>query len=145
MQRVVAVDVARILRPRTDERHLAADDVPQLRQLVELRPPQEPAEPRDPRVAGRRDPRAGRCRPDAHRAQLVERELAVRPDPACAMEGGPGRGQPDGDARATISGDKEHQADRGDQPPERPSASDQRGTSMIASRCERSGAIAASA
>src|SRR6478672_10863916 len=40
----------RPLRPRADNRHVAAKDVPQLRQFVEIRPSQEPTDRRDARV-----------------------------------------------------------------------------------------------
>ena len=37
------VEELRPLRPRADDRHLAAQDVPELRQLVEAEEAQEPA------------------------------------------------------------------------------------------------------
>ena len=40
---VVAVDLVAERRPRPDHRHVAADDVPELRQLVEREPPQDAA------------------------------------------------------------------------------------------------------
>src|SRR6185312_3953452 len=43
-------DEFRPLRTRTDQAHLAAQHVDQLRQFVDARPPYEPADPRDPRV-----------------------------------------------------------------------------------------------
>src|SRR5437764_4121589 len=39
------------LRPGADDGHLAADGVPQLRKLVEPRPPQNSPDSRDPRIA----------------------------------------------------------------------------------------------
>ena len=48
---VVLLDLVAERRARPDHRHVAADDVPELRQLVEAQPPQEPSRPRDPRVA----------------------------------------------------------------------------------------------
>src|SRR6185503_1027506 len=39
-------------RARTDQAHLAAQHVDELRELVERRPPQEPPDARDPRVVG---------------------------------------------------------------------------------------------
>ena len=70
--------------PRTDQAHLAAQDVDQLRQLVDL----EPAHPRpgagDPRVAGRGD---GGAAPRAHRADLHHFEqLAVLADAGLTEE-----------------------------------------------------------
>src|SRR5215472_3930690 len=40
------LDEMRALRPRADNRHVAAQDVPQLRQLIKIRPPEELAERR---------------------------------------------------------------------------------------------------
>src|SRR5437763_5681334 len=48
---VVLVDLVTERRPWSDDRHLAADDVPELRQLVQRQPPQDPARARDPRIA----------------------------------------------------------------------------------------------
>ena len=47
----VLVDLDLDRRPRADERHLAAQDVDEVRQLVDRRAPQERADARDPRVA----------------------------------------------------------------------------------------------
>ena len=71
-------------RARTDERHLAAQHVPQVRQLVERVAAQERADPRDPVVALiDRQPRADELGAADHRAQLVDREqLAVAGRPA---------------------------------------------------------------
>ena len=52
---VPALDLRVLLedeRPRADEAHLAAQDVEQLRQLVERGAAQEPADARDARVVG---------------------------------------------------------------------------------------------
>src|SRR5205814_2517442 len=43
-------DEMRLLRARPHEREVAAEDVPQLRYLVEVRPAQDAAEGRDPRI-----------------------------------------------------------------------------------------------
>ena len=48
---VVALDLVAERRARADDRHVAADDVPELRQLVDREPPQDRADARDPRVA----------------------------------------------------------------------------------------------
>ena len=51
-----AVDVVVLLgdqRPRADQAHLAAEDVDQLRQLVERAAAQEPADPGDARIVAR--------------------------------------------------------------------------------------------
>ena len=60
--RIAQIHVARDLGARTDERHVAPDDVPELRQLVELRPAQEPSDRRDPVVPARGHLRARRAR-----------------------------------------------------------------------------------
>ena len=46
----VASDDLDLFRPRPDEAHLAAEDVPELRQLVEAQPAEPPADPRPPGV-----------------------------------------------------------------------------------------------
>src|ERR1700730_6582244 len=72
---VVLIDLVTQGRTRPDQRHLAADDVPELRQLVEGDPAQQPPHPRDARVtpvdgvAG-----ADGLGSDDHRAQLEELE-----------------------------------------------------------------------
>eukprot|EP01136_Pigoraptor_vietnamica_P003704 Opistho-1_new@33256 len=74
------------LGPRPDPAHLAAQDVHDLRQLVDARPAQEPAEPGDARiiVAGhRRAPRILGHFAASHRAELEHRERA----PAIAHAG----------------------------------------------------------
>src|SRR5262245_30592264 len=52
MPQVVALDLPRERWSGSDEAHLAADDVPQLRQLVEARRAQDPAGPGQPRIVG---------------------------------------------------------------------------------------------
>ena len=58
VERVRPVDVAWILWPRTHERHIAAKHVPKLRDLVELRAPQNASQPCDAGVItpGHRSP-----------------------------------------------------------------------------------------
>ena len=51
--RLVPRDFARQRRPRADERHLAAQHVPELRQLVEAAPAQEASDRRDARIVRR--------------------------------------------------------------------------------------------
>ena len=71
------VDEERALRARADQRHLALEDVPKLRQLVEGRSTQEPAELGHPRVALLRPHRARlRLRVGAHGAELQHGEDA---------------------------------------------------------------------
>ena len=74
--------------PRADEAHVALEDVPELRQLVEARAAQPPADRRDPRVVGHLERRArpSRCTRAScgfsvsastlHRAELQEDERA---------------------------------------------------------------------
>ena len=66
---VVPLDLVAERRPRPDQAHLAADDVPELRQLVDREPAQHAAGPRDPRVAAvrprSRRPAARRRRPSS--------------------------------------------------------------------------------
>src|SRR5690606_35931126 len=79
--RRVAAEVLRQERPRPDERHVAADDVPELRQLVERERAEEPSEPRQARFVRL----AGRARP--HRPELEQREGAgVLADPERAEQ-----------------------------------------------------------
>src|SRR5437588_6332218 len=88
---VVLLDLVAERRPRADHAHLAADDVPELRQLVEGQSAEQLADARDPRVAAV-DGRAGadRLRADDHRPQLEELELgAVLADPPLPEADGP--------------------------------------------------------
>src|SRR6187431_2142416 len=78
MQRIRLVDVSRVLWPRTDQRHVAADDVPELRELVKLRSSQCAAETRHPSIARRRDAGARAAGADPHRPELVEGERTAR-------------------------------------------------------------------
>src|SRR5260221_6106871 len=73
---VIAVDLVAERRPRADQRHLAADDVPELRQLVDRRPPQDATDPPDPRGATvDRLVLTSRFRADNHRPQLQQLEV----------------------------------------------------------------------
>ena len=76
------------LGPRADQRHVAADHVPQLRQLVDVGPAQEPADLGHPVVGGLgpADDAVG-LGVGAHRAQLHDLELlAVLAEAALAVE-----------------------------------------------------------
>src|SRR5262249_59012154 len=79
---------ARILRPGPDEAHLAAQDVPELRDLVELRLREEGPDPRETIVVDRRE---GRPRgAGLHLPELEHRELAAEDsDPPAAVEDRP--------------------------------------------------------
>src|SRR4051794_35407043 len=88
---VVLVDLVPERRPRPDDRHVAAHDVPELRQLVQRQPTQDPAGTRDPRVSAVDGvPGAEPLGADDHRAQLEELEVeAVLADARLPVEHGP--------------------------------------------------------
>ena len=88
---VVLVDLVTERRTRPDDRHVAAHDVPELRQLVQRQPAQDPADTRDPRVSAvDRVPGAEPLGADDHRAQLEELEVeAVLADARLPVEDGP--------------------------------------------------------
>src|SRR5438094_653777 len=88
---VVLVDLITERRPRPDDRHVAAHNVPELWQLVQRQPAQDPAGTRDPRVAAvDRVPGAEPLGADDHRAQLEELEVeAVLADARLPVENGP--------------------------------------------------------
>jgi hypothetical protein len=88
---VVLLDLVAERRPRADAAHLAADDVPELRQLVERELPQQPPAARDARVpVVHREAGAHRLGPDDHRAQLEELEVgAVAADAGLPVEDRP--------------------------------------------------------
>ena len=106
-------------RPRADEAHLAAEHVPELRQLVDRRPAQDPPDAgharvvRDlehPRVAGRVLVQVGHglLQPLGvahHRAELEDRELAARlTNPGLPEEDRAGAVELDREAARTKSG-----------------------------------------
>ena len=78
VERVLPVNVAWIFWSGTDQKHVTAHDVPQLRQLVELRSTQQAPHGGNPRIAGRRDSRA--LRAYTHRPQLDELERSTGAD-----------------------------------------------------------------
>ena len=90
LPRRVLLDLVGERRPRPDQAHLAAHNVPQLRQLVDRAAPQEAAAARDPRVALVH----GVAGPEPlgvlhHRAQLEQLELdAVLADALLPEEDG---------------------------------------------------------
>ena len=85
------LDEVRSLGPRADDGHVAAQHVPELRQLVDVEAAQQPADPRRARVVVTRPDRAGVVLgADVHRAELVDVErLAVEPHPLLLVEHGP--------------------------------------------------------
>src|SRR4051812_23382818 len=89
------IDEVRPLRPRTDERHVAFEDVPELRQLVEIEASQHPAERRAPWIVVARPDGAGLAfGVVVHRSKLVDRErLAVEAHALLMKEDGAFRRQ----------------------------------------------------
>jgi hypothetical protein len=87
---VVLVDLVAEGRSRPDDRHVAADDVPELRQLVDAQPTKDPACLRDPRVAPvDRVPRALLFGADDHCTKLQQLEVgAVLADADLLVEHG---------------------------------------------------------
>ena len=88
LARGVVVDLVLDRRPRADDRHLAAQDVDQVRQLVEREAAQQAADAGDARIALEHvDAGAHRRRAGDHRAQLPELEgRAAATDAALAVE-----------------------------------------------------------
>src|SRR5262249_61328486 len=84
------------LRPRTDQAHVTADDVPQLRQLVEAPAPQPAADRRDARIRFGRPHRTRYVFGAVdHRAELQDAERpVVEADALLAVAGRPGPWQP---------------------------------------------------
>ena len=88
-------------RARADDRHLAAEHVDEVGQLVERRAAQQPPDPGDARVAGvDREAGADVLGAGDHRAQLEHLELAaVAADAALAVDRPAARLEADGDDR----------------------------------------------
>jgi hypothetical protein len=88
---VVLLHLVAQRRPRADHTHVSADDVPQLRQLVDRRSSQDPANAGDPRVAlVDRVPGAEALCSHHHRAQLQDLEvIAVLPHASLPVEDRP--------------------------------------------------------
>ena len=80
-------DDLRPLGARADDGHVAPEDVPELRQLVDVRAAQQATGPGDTGVVGLRPLRALRLGVDPHRPQLDDLErLAVLAEAALAIE-----------------------------------------------------------
>ena len=111
------LEVAHRQRPRTDERHLAADHVDELRQLVEREAAQEPPDPRQPRIVADLEQRARLLVERlevvldlvgvlAHRAELEARErLAADPGPHRAVDRRAARAELDASAITSSTGE----------------------------------------
>jgi hypothetical protein len=84
----VPFDLVAERRPRADDGHLTADDVPQLGQLVDRRPTEDSPDARDPGVTAiDGEPGALPLCADDHRAELEDVEVAaVLPDAALPVD-----------------------------------------------------------
>src|SRR5260221_18527 len=82
------------LGPWADDRHVPLEHVPELRELVDVEPPEDPADWCRTRVVVARPDRAGVVLgPLGHRSELVDVErLPVEPHPLLRIEDRPGRG-----------------------------------------------------
>ena len=110
LARAVLRDLRGQRRARADDRHLAAEDVHEVRQLVERRAPQDLPDARDAGVAGiDGHPGADVLGAVDHRAELQDVELAaVEADAALAVDRMPARLQADRDHRR----DQQRRGDR---------------------------------
>src|SRR6266516_2789896 len=111
LPRRVARDLIRERGAWADEAHVPAEDVPQLRQLVDGKPPQQTAGTRDARIA-LVDGEAGALvlRPDLHRPQLHELELrSVQADAPLSVEDGPAVVELDRECRGNEHGARHRQ------------------------------------
>jgi hypothetical protein len=108
--------------PRADDRHLAAQHVDEVRQLVEARPAQQAPDTRDARVALRdRQAAADVLGAGDHRPQLEDVEgLAVAADAALAVDRRPRGLQADRQDRHQQQRRGEHERERRDDDVEQP-------------------------
>ena len=108
-------------RARSHHRHLAAEHVDEVGQLVEREPPQQVACTRDSGVPREhRRPHADGVGAKLHRPQLVEVErLPSHADPALPVDDGPARAELDRDRRGHEEGGSERQADAREEDVER--------------------------
>src|SRR5215207_2424668 len=100
---------------RPDQAHVAADDVPELRQLVEREPPQDASGPRDARIALVHGPPGSLLLGAGHhRAELEQLEvLAVPPDAPLPVEDGAAVLELDRERRGGEERARKHEAERG--------------------------------
>jgi hypothetical protein len=117
VERIVPVNVTGIFWSRTDQKHVTAYDVPQLRQLVELRSTQQAPQRSNPRIAGRRDSRALRDYP--HRPQLEELERSTGADTDGAVHDRARRRQANCQRERREEWRKHNQQDEGGSPLQR--------------------------
>ncbi len=101
-------------RSWSNQAHLAPQDVDQLRQLVDPRPPEPSADRRDPRITGLRLATNPEGRRSGHRAELIDPEGSPAPTgPFLGEEGRPSRGQPDRGGGDHHDWGQQGQADEG--------------------------------
>ena len=97
------VDVELALRTRPDDGHRAAQDIVELRYLVQTYLAHEAAEGRDAGVVVLREGRTGLLGVDIHRAEFVHAErTAVHADALLGVEDGSGRRGTDDDGRDQV-------------------------------------------
>ena len=118
-QRRISANSPGYSAPWADERHLAAQHVDELRQLVELRPREHAADAREALVVDERQPRPGGVAP--HLAELDHVELAaIATDPARAIEHRARLVDDDGDGDRDPDRQREHEQDAGEDDVEDP-------------------------
>lgn len=112
----VALDLVGERRARPDHAHVAAQDVPELGQLVHRGAPDQPANARDPRVALVDGvARSLALGADLHRAELQQLELlAAQADALLAIEDGASVLEPDRDRGGREQRAREQQAGTGE-------------------------------
>jgi hypothetical protein len=103
----------RILGPRSDERHLAAQHVHELRQLVHLGTAEERPEAEHTRIVGRRHSRRPLGRVDVHRPELEHLERhATASHSAGTEERRSGTREPDAERAERDEGGEQHEQQR---------------------------------
>ena len=97
LRRIAALHNVPVLGPRSNDRHISSQHVPELRQFVDAELAQQLANRRDSLVRLLRDPAIRRITADTHGAQLdhVE-ELPVQPGPLRSVKGWSARREPYG-------------------------------------------------
>src|SRR5437763_3049324 len=122
LPRGVLVDLVAEGRARADQAHVAADDVPELRELVEGEAAQGAADLRDPRVAAVYRPTGALgLGADDHRPKLQQVEVApLVADPALAGDDGTAVLEPDRHRRRGEDRAREREPEAGADDVERP-------------------------
>src|SRR5207302_11063490 len=111
---VIEADEVRVFRTRSDQAHLAPENVEQLRQLVELGAPQEPSDSSDAPVVAAGYGKAHPVGADDHGPQLVHPERTpVAPDPGAGVESRTAALDPDRERGDGDDGRAQDQPDAG--------------------------------